>query len=94
MQAGCQKTSTARISEGVPLLCFRPSQVEPSQTRKVLNWRFPNWSKQFVSGVRNGTDIKISLSLWSYFTHLQPKADVYAVGSTGSEHMSQDSPLQ
>jgi len=52
-----------RISEGFSLLCFRPSQVELSQTRKVLNWTAPNWSKQFVSGVRNGTDIKVSLRL-------------------------------
>jgi hypothetical protein len=51
-----------RISEGFSLLCFRPSQVEMSQT-KVLNWTVPKWSKQFVSGVRNGTDIKVSLRL-------------------------------
>jgi hypothetical protein len=63
MQAGRQKAPTAWISEEVPLLCFRPSQVELSQTRKVLNWRVPNWSKQFVSGVRNATVIKITLSL-------------------------------
>jgi len=42
-----------------------PARVksEMSQTKRVLNWTVPNWSKQFVSGVRNGTDIKVSLRL-------------------------------